>query len=66
MPAPDLSGARWRTSSHSTDQANCVAVARTGAVVAMRDSKEPGGGVLTFSPAAWTAFTTAIRRGRFG
>ncbi|MGH3751922.1 MAG: DUF397 domain-containing protein [Pseudonocardiaceae bacterium] len=64
MPALDLSGARWHKSSHSTDMANCVEVAFVGPVVALRDSKNPTGGVLlAISPPAWSAFATALRTG---
>ncbi|MGH3512182.1 MAG: DUF397 domain-containing protein [Pseudonocardiaceae bacterium] len=63
MPALDLSGARWRKSSRSSDQANCVEVAVTAGAVAVRDSKHPTGSVLTVCPRAWTAFATALRAG---
>ncbi|GAA3726383.1 hypothetical protein GCM10022225_04340 [Plantactinospora mayteni] len=61
----DLLGrAPWRKSSHSGDQGACVEYALlAGAaddVVAVRDSKDTAGPVLTFAPAAWTAFTTAL------
>lgn len=65
MPALDLSGARWRKSSRSTDKANCVEVAVTVGVIAVRDSKNPAGGVLALPPPAWAAFTTALRDGEF-
>ncbi|MGH3857712.1 MAG: DUF397 domain-containing protein [Pseudonocardiaceae bacterium] len=61
MPALDLSGARWRKSSRSTNIANCVEVAVAGPVVALRDSKHPTGGVLAVPAPAWAAFTTALR-----
>ncbi|EEP72052.1 DUF397 domain-containing protein [Micromonospora sp. KC207] len=66
----DLSGAVWRTSSRSNDQGLCVEVAAnlagTANVVAVRDSKDQAGPVLTVSPPGWTAFVGAIRGGRFG
>ncbi len=66
MFAPELSTARWRKSSRSTDQPNCVEVACTGSAVAVRDSKHPTGSALVVTSCAWTAFTTALRDGEFG
>jgi hypothetical protein len=66
MPTLDLSGARWRKSSRSTDKANCVEVAVTTGAVAVRDSKHPTGGTLIVTPLTWTAFTTALRANKFG
>jgi hypothetical protein len=73
VPAPDDSVRRaWRKSSYSGGGNNCVEVA-TGAAttaaavtVAVRDSKDPEGGELAFGAPAWTAFTTAIKRGGYG
>lgn len=66
MPTLDVSGARWRKSSRSTDQANCVEVAVTAGAVAVRDSKSPTGSVLAVHPQAWTALTAALRAGDLG
>ncbi|MGH3931415.1 MAG: DUF397 domain-containing protein [Pseudonocardiaceae bacterium] len=66
MPAQDLSTARWRKSSRSTDVANCVEVAVLGAVVAVRDSKHPSGDTLVVTSHAWAAFTTALRTDELG
>lgn len=52
---PALTG--WRKSSHSGDQGACVEMTTAGEAVAVRDSKDPGGPVLRFPAAAWTAFT---------
>ena len=41
---------------------NCVEVARNlPGVVAVRDSKDPGGPALVFTPAAWAAFTAQLK-----
>jgi len=55
----------WRKSSYSgSTGGNCVEVARTRpAAVAVRDSKDPDGPTLLFTPAAWAAFTTGVRTG---
>ena len=59
----DLNHAHWRKSSYSgTNGGNCVEVARNlPGVVAVRDSKDPGGPALVFTPADWEAFTAGLR-----
>ncbi|HEX5405497.1 MAG TPA: DUF397 domain-containing protein [Pseudonocardiaceae bacterium] len=61
----DLSGAHWRKSSYSGSESNCVEVAFVGDRVAARDSKNPTGPALTFTPTAWTAFLTAVHTEEF-
>lgn len=58
---PDLHSAQWRKSSHSSDTGGeCIEVAAIGSgTVAVRDSKDPEGPALTFSPEAFTAFVAA-------
>lgn len=60
----DLSVAVWFKSSYSgTNNDNCVEVARNvKGVVAVRDSKNPDGPALVFTPDVWRAFTGAVRR----
>ncbi|MFG1954425.1 DUF397 domain-containing protein [Micromonospora sp. NPDC048830] len=57
----DLTGANWRTSTRSGDNGgNCVEVADDlPGVVAVRDSKDRSGPVLTFPPDSWAAFVRA-------
>ncbi len=60
----DLSRAVWRKASASGNAGNCVEVAvNLPGVVAVRDSKDPHGPALTFTPADWHAFTARLRRG---
>ena len=62
----DLMSAEWRKSSYSTNGGNCVEVARNlPGIVAVRDSKNPDGPILEFSPAGWQAFTAGVRHGEF-
>ena len=57
----DLTSATWRKSSRSGNVGNCVEVATNLAdVVAVRDSKDTPGPVLTFAPAQWATFTTQL------
>ncbi|MCX4963489.1 DUF397 domain-containing protein [Streptomyces sp. NBC_00654] len=54
---------QFAKSSYSTLEKDCVEVARNiPRTVAVRDSKRPGGPVLTVTPAAWDAFTADVRR----
>lgn len=52
---------RWRKSSYSGSGNNCVEVATSDAAVVIRDSKNPSGPALTFSPQAWETFTRSIK-----
>ncbi|MFI6228002.1 DUF397 domain-containing protein [Micromonospora echinospora] len=62
----DLTNARWRKTTRSgSNGGNCVEVAdNLPDLVAVRDSKDPTGPVLTFTPAAWTSFTGQVKRAR--
>jgi hypothetical protein len=63
--AVDLSRAAWKKSSFSNGQGGaCVEIATNlPAVVAVRDSKNPDGGVLRFGPDEWKTFLEGIRTG---
>lgn len=63
----DLTGAEWRKSSFSSaNGGQCVEVAgNLPGVVAVRDSKDPDGPVLVFTPGEWQAFATGAKRGEF-
>jgi hypothetical protein len=63
MITVDLSGAIWRTSSHSGDGNNCVEVALAGPVTAVRDSKDSSGPTLVFGRTQWSAFLHAAKAG---
>jgi hypothetical protein len=56
----------WRTSSRSSGT-NCVEVAAvpTARVIAVRDSKDPDGPVLTFPRTQWRAFLAGAKAGEF-
>ncbi|WP_020671560.1 DUF397 domain-containing protein [Amycolatopsis nigrescens] len=51
----------WRKSSYSAAANGCVEVGAKSRLFAVRDSKDPAGGALTFGDAAWRAFLGAVR-----
>ena len=65
MTQIDLSHADWFTSSYTGDASNtCVEVATNiPATVAVRDSTNPTGPTLIFTPATWRTFTTKLKNG---
>ena len=63
MGAAASARAAWRTSSHSGANGDCVEVARPApGVIAVRDSKDPGGPRLAFPLSHWTAFTASLKK----
>lgn len=69
IAAPDLRGAVWKKSSFSgSNQGQCVEIADVTAAhdtIAIRDSKNPEGPALLFSPAAFSSFITDVAAGHF-
>jgi Domain of unknown function (DUF397) len=64
----DLHSATWRKSSFSGGNGGqCVEIADlAGGHRAVRDSKNPDGPTLIFTPAEWDAFVAGVRAGEFG
>ena len=62
----DIPEARWRTSTFSGGSGNsCVEVAFLPDAVAVRDTKDRTRPPHRHTPAAWRAFLSAVRSGRF-
>ncbi|MGX1273755.1 DUF397 domain-containing protein [Streptomyces phaeoluteigriseus] len=58
--------ARWVKSSHSNAEGNCVEVAvLDGGGVAMRNSRDPEGPALVYTPAEVAAFVAGAKGGEF-
>lgn len=66
MDQVNLDEAEWRKSSASGDNGQCVEVATNlPGVVAVRDSKNPQGPALIFTPGEWKAFLQGVDQGEF-
>lgn len=55
----------WRKARSSTAHGACVEVANGGHVVAVRDSKNPQGAILTYTATEWQSFLDGAKRGEF-
>jgi len=61
-------GPRWKKSSWSAENGNCVEVAELpDRTIGVRDSKDdaPGRPVLTVAPGSWSSFIIGAKRGDF-
>ncbi|MEX3107230.1 MULTISPECIES: DUF397 domain-containing protein [unclassified Streptomyces] len=60
---PELSTARWRRSSYSnTNGGNCVEITEDfPGIVPIRDSKDPGGPMLTVPTPVWDTFISSLK-----
>ena len=69
-PVPDPGAgwafADWRKSSRSPDgPPGCLECATVGERIGVRDSNDPGGGMLVFGRQAWTEFIAGVKLGEF-
>ena len=58
-------GPVWVKSSLSFANGNCVEVQDGKGEVRVRNSRDPGGGTLVFTPDEWQAFLGGVRTGEF-
>jgi hypothetical protein len=69
LSARQLKNAVWRKSSYSGSSegqcVECADVTRTHSGIALRDSKDPTGAALLFTPDAFGGFIAAVKRPEF-
>jgi hypothetical protein len=65
LTGSDIPAATWRKAQRSVANGACVEVAMLPDAVAVRDSKDPSGLVLSYEPVQWRAFLDSARSGAF-
>jgi len=55
----------WRKATKSGNNGACVEVRDRGDRVDVRDSKNPTGPILSFTPSEWDAFLDGAKKGEF-
>jgi Domain of unknown function (DUF397) len=61
----ELTGLAWRKAQRSVNNGQCVELARSGSMIAVRDSKNPVGPILMYTQAEWDAFLHGAKNGEF-
>ena len=64
MTVSELTGAPWRKSSRSGAGNDCVELVVAGVGAAVRDSKNPEAGHVSFETNGWHAFMGVVKDGR--
>ena len=63
----DLSRFTWRKASYSSSNGGaCIEVGAGPRVVAVRDSKDPGGPKILVTPGSWHGFIRRVKTGMSG
>jgi hypothetical protein len=66
MPASDLHDVTWQKSHHSNSQGTCVELAGLpSGDIAVRNSRDPDGPALIYTPAEIDAFIRGAKDGEF-
>lgn len=66
MATPQIHKEAWKKSSYSAANGDCIEVATTDdEVIAVRDSKDPKGPILSFTKESWASFVAVAQQGGF-
>jgi hypothetical protein len=60
-----MSGTPWIKAQASGATGQCVELRRAGESIEVRDSKNPAGPVLRFTPGEWAAWLDGAKNGEF-
>ena len=61
----ERTGLAWLKAQSSSHNGQCVEIASTTSKIAIRDSKDPDGPILVYTPAEFKAFLDGARNGEF-
>jgi Domain of unknown function (DUF397) len=56
---------KWRTSTRSGTNGDCVEVRKVGAQIEVRDTKDRAGGTQCYTESEWLAFVASVKDGEF-
>lgn len=65
MTDAEIAGLSWSKAQFSNINGACVEIASAPGKIAIRDSKDPGGPVLIYTPIEFRAFLDGARNGEF-
>jgi hypothetical protein len=61
----ERAGLAWLKAQSSTANGACIEMAEVTGKIAIRDSKDPDGPILVYTPAEFTAFLSGAKSGEF-
>lgn len=64
-PEGDAHRLNWRKAARSISNGACVEVTNAADAVAIRDTQDKAGTIITCTGESWRNFTGAVRRGNF-
>ena len=64
-PEGDAHRLNWRKAARSISNGACVKMANASDAVAIRDTQDRAGTIISCTGASWRNFTGAVRRGDF-